>query len=540
MARPRPSRLARTAVSAAVLALFAPGALAQFVPETSAGSPSTFTGLRPMSSGAGLGGAQGTRVEPGLRTTLRVSDNLSRGVDGGEAGYRVEVEPYVRASVGTSRAQGTLRYSARMGYSSVENDAASGLRHTLNARGNALLIGDWLGVQGSANTFFTNTSAFGTLSEDPESSSLNTTRVSTMSLTPYVQGRWGSFADYRAQYTLTRTSLSGTASNLLARQNEQVQARLSSGPQFSRWGWSLQGGASTREYRNGVSLDSTSTTATLFYVFSPELRLGVSANHLYIERLTNEDGETSGWGPGLSVDWSPNRRTSLRMNVARQYYGNSGQMALSHRSQRWTFGADYSRGVYSSNNAGILTLNMSDLISAGAFAPALNPVFQQLVAVGLIDPDAIRLGAGIVNDALVRINSVRGTVGYLLPRGAVTLTVYRSERSTLLDSTIFLPSSSPLLTSSFGRFENRGLSLGVSMPLDARTTATVTGITSRVKSLDRPDQARLSSLTAAVSTKLDAKTTVSAGVRRTVQGSTSGSVSGYDANMVYGTVDLRF
>ena len=131
MARPGPSRLARTAVSAAVLALFAPGALAQFVPETSAGSPGSFTGLRPISIGGGAigGGARGTRVEPGIRTTFTLSDNLSRGAGGDEAGYRVEVEPYVRASVANSRVQGTLSYSAILGHSSVENDAASGLRH---------------------------------------------------------------------------------------------------------------------------------------------------------------------------------------------------------------------------------------------------------------------------------------------------------------------------------------------------------------------------------------------------------------------------
>lgn len=530
----------RTALAAALLALFAPAAIAQFVPETSAGAPGNFTGLGGFVTPGG--GAQPTTVLPGVRTTFTVSDNLRRGGTGGsEGGYRLEVEPYVRASAGNRRVQGTLDYSMRAAYSSVDADTTSGLRHTLSASGNALLVGDWLGVQGSANTFYANTSAFGSLSQDPTSSSVNTTRVSTFSVTPYLQGRWGSFAEYRAQYTLTRTNLSGGgAENLLARRNEQIQASIASGPQFKRWGWSLQSGASSREYGNGLSLDSTSSTASLFYVFSPELRLGVSATHLYIERLTDEEGDTSGWGPGLSLDWAPNRRTSLRLNLARQYYGNTAYLALAHRSSRWSFGLNYNKAVYSSNNAGILTLNLADLLSADAYSAALNPIFQQLVSAGLINAQDVLLGGGIVNDALVRSNSLTATVGYLLPRGSLTLSVYRTERATLLDSTLFLPASDPLVTSSFGRFETRGVSLGLSMPLDARTTATLSGTTSEVKSLDNPDKARLSSLAASVSTRLDAKTTVSAGVRRTVQGAAQGNVSGYDENLVFGTVDVRF
>jgi hypothetical protein len=158
----------------------------------------------------------------------------------------------------------------------------------------------------------------------------------------------------------------------------------------------------------------------------------------------------------------------------------------------------------------------------------------------VISPDEIVIGAGLLNDALVRRQTARATVGYLLPRGALSLSLFRNVRSTLLDSTLFLPASDPLVSTAFGRFETRGASLSLGLPLDSATTLSLIGSIRDVESLDRPDSARLTTMTARVSTKLDAKTTVAAGVRRIVQSGTQGSISGYDNNMVFGTVDLRF
>ncbi len=538
-----PAGLRRTG-GAALLALAAPLASAQVVPDMAPGSSGRFSGISGLSiPGAG---AQRTLVQPGVRTRVEFSDNAARAAGGEQSGYKLEVSPFIRASAGNSRMQGTLNYQLRALHSSVDSVEADGLRHTLSANGNALLLGDWLGIQGSARSFFTNTSPFAPSSDDPATSSLNTTRVTTVSLSPYLQGRVGSFAEYAAQYTLTRTSTSsasggsGNVGNLLGRNNEQVGLSLSSGPQFTRWGWAFSSGASRREYRDGLQLHSVSHTGTLYYAFSPELRVGLSASHLYIEQLTDTGGNNRGWGPGISVDWAPGRRTSLRMDYSEQYYGSAANLAFSHRGTRWSFGFNYSSDIYSSNNAGILSMSLGNLMSGGAYAPTLNPIFQELVDQGVIDPDDIVIGAGLLNDALVRNRTVRATLGYLLPRGSLSLTGFRTVRSTLLDSTLFLPGGDPLITSSFGRFETLGATLTYRLPFSSRTSANFAGTVRDVESLDRPDKARLTTLSATLTTRLDDKTSVSAGVRRTVQSGTGGTVSGYDNNTVFGTLDVRF
>ncbi len=269
-----------------------------------------------------------------------------------------------------------------------------------------------------------------------------------------------------------------------------------SGPQFRKWGWSVVSRGAILEYRNGLDLTSTSTSLNAYYVVSPELRVGASANHNYIEGLPNSSGDTRGWGPGVSLDWAPNPRTTLRASAADLYYGTSSALALSHRAERWTFGVNYSRGVFTSNNAGILLYNPATSLTGGVYDAALNSVFQQLVAQGLITNNDTVLASGIVNDALVRSHALSATLGYRLARGSVALTAYRNVRETLLDSSLFLTPGNPLITSSFGRFLSRGLSLVAGIPLSSRTSVAMGLSSSETESLTNADAARLTTLNA--------------------------------------------
>lgn len=498
-----------------------------------------------VGSGAGgivaPGGTQGSTVLPGVRTSLTVSDNLLLRPRGEEAaGFRAEVSPYVRATVHNSRVQGAVAYDLRAFHSSADSVTSSGLRHDLNASGNAILVDDNLGVQASARTYHTSTSAFGLVGADQATTNTNTTRVSSVTVSPYLFGRIGTFASYRAKYSLTRSDVSGSAGSVIGRTNELVSALISSGPQFGRWGWSLASTGARYEYASGLDLHSASTVAALYYVFGPELRLGLTANYLYSERLTNSKGKNRGWGPGFTADWVPSTRTTLRLALAEQYYGASANVSLAHRAGHWTMGVNYGRSVFSSNNAGILTMNLGSLLSADGFAATLNPIFQQLVNHGVLDPNDTLIGAGILSDALVRQRMISASIGYLLPRGSLALTGYKSVRETLLDSTLFLPASDPLVTSSFGHFETRGATLSLSMPIDSRTTAFLSGSLRDISSLTRPDRARISLINLAVRTSLDSKTSVAAGLRRAVQSAVQGGAVGYDENAVFGTLDVRF
>lgn len=536
-ARPhvRPARAAALPVAvAAALSIAAPAAFAQFGP---ASLPSRTEGL----AVSGIPQERGSSLLPGVRASATVSDNPFHRRRGEESsGYLLEVAPYLTATTNGPRAQGSLTYTLRAFHVADGDRSDRFVRHGLRAGGNALLAGEWLGIQGSAATYYVNTSPWGLLTDDPAASSENVARVSVVSVAPYVTGRLGTFAEYRAQYAMTRTDTSDAVRSILARNDDRIFASLKSGPQFVRWGWSLSSSGSRREFHNGLDLSSTYTVATAYYVFSPELRVGASANHLYVEGLTNEKGKTSGWGPGISVDWVPSRRTTLRFEAADQYYGTSGRLSVAHRAERWTIGLDYTKAVFNSNNAALLTFNPASLLAAGGYAPNLNPFYQQLIAQGLIRDEDDVIGAGVLSDALLSSRTVAMTLGYRLPRGALALTGYRTIRETLLESTVLIPLADPLTSTAFGRYESRGATLALSLSLDARSTLNLSAGVRQVDSLVTPDEARFTTLRGSVSTRLDARTSATAGVARRLNSGLQGVGSSYDENLVFGTVDMRF
>ena len=185
---------------------------------------------------------------------------------------------------------------------------------------------------------------------------------------------------------------------------------------FNPWSWAIATSGQRRDFPGDVSLSSASTVLTGYYTPTSELRLGASLNYLYIERLTNASGSTNGWGPGASIDWSPSRRTVVRANLARQYFGNTGSLSIAHRAQRIALGLDLSRSVLQSNSAALLTFNPGAVFSAGGFSPALNPLFAQLNALGLLSNNEVVIGTPVINDAVVRNRSVTASVGWIAPR----------------------------------------------------------------------------------------------------------------------------
>ena len=480
-------------------------------------------------------------LTPGVRTSLTLSDNLNNRPLGDEAaGYRFEVTPYVDAAINTSRAQGRLGYALTAFYENDDVGSSSNLRHYLNAFGNALLIGDWFGVQGYANNQYVTSDPFGVISADPITSEENTTRYSNWSISPYVLGRAGSFAEYRAQYTLTGSDASGSTSNVLSEQAERVFASISSGPQFARWTWMTYATAERRAYASGVDLDNASARAALYYVFNPELRVGLSANYQYYEGLPTQSGQTSGWGPGISVDWSPSRRTTLRADVVDQYYGTNSLVSFAHRAQRWNFGLNYRRGVTVGNYASIAAIDTAALFSGLGLPAELNPIYQQLLAQGAITNRDGTTAPGIVNDSATFIEFFSASIGYLLPRGSLVFEVFRSYREALYGSTLFIPGFDPITTRSFDRLEQLGAALTYTAPLNARTTFYARGAAIENLDLDTRDKDRAVLLRAGLSTRIDAKTSASVFYRHTRQRTLEGISAEYDENAVIGALNMRF
>lgn len=492
-----------------------------------------------ISPGGEAGGSRSITFVPGIRSTLLVSDSLATTSGSGGSGYSLEVTPYLNASIASARTQGSISYSMRNFLAHTSDSTDTFMRHDLRANINSLLISDWFGIQSSAAIYNTNASPLGGLSSDPGASLNNNAALRTFSVSPYIQGRAGSFATYRALYRFDQTSTSGNVSSAaLAKGSHSVSLNVNGGPQFNPWGWGFNTSGSRREFDNNVSLSSASTSASIYYTPSAELRLGASMNYLYIERLTNSSGESNGWGPGMSIDWTPSRRTTLRGTIVKQYYGTSESLRLAHRTNRFAFGLDYSRSILQSNNAALLTFNPGSVFSGGGFSPDLNPLFTQLNNAGLLSRNDVVLGTGVINDALVRNKTLTASVGYVMPRWSATATAFRSTRETVISSEVF-GISNALSPASFGVFTNKGITLAGSLTLDARSSLGISASVRDTESSDQTAKARLNLLQGTFSSRIDNRSVATLGVRRTVQsGSGPGAIS-RDENAIFGTIDIR-
>lgn len=482
-------------------------------------------------------GQHGLFFEPGVRSRLHISDNMLRDDQGnGSTGVITEVTPYVVGSYASGRTDASINLSLRNIYRSAGSDHLDALRPTLAAGGNTALAGDWLWLEGLASIRDVNTSPFAALSVDPGLSNINRSRISAFSLSPYVVGRFGTFADYRIQYRF-QTRRNSNTNALLSLDDNSLSTELKSGPQFGRWGWALNSSMLRRDFGSGFSINRENITARIYAVSGDELRFGGLATFDSISRLTNRDGNTSGWGPGLFADWSPTARTTVRGQISRPYYGGTGSIELSHRTERMTYGIEYGRYLLTSNSASVALLNPLTLMTGG-LSTGLNPLAQQLTNTGVIGTDEL-ISAGVLSDALILSRRLSATVGYSGQRLSGALSVYRNLRDSLIERQLG-EGETVSISNSAARFNQRGLILQSRYELNPLSSVGLTGrILYTENQTTTPVSARLTSVTATYQRRVDDKTTATLGLRRNMQNRSGAGVS-YDENVLFGLIDTRF
>lgn len=492
------------------------------------------------------GNERETYFLPGIRATQYYSTNPLRLPDGQErGGWITEVTPFVSTGINSQRIQGELEYQARAFYRTVGDE--TDLRHNLRARGNAFLVGNWLGVQASAAVFDISAVPFGAQSFDPGLSGVNRTSFKTVTLTPYIQGRFGSFADYRAQYSVTYNDVG--ANFLVSRLDQRIGASLTSGPQFNRWGWSWAGELQEREFQNGANLGRASSIFRAWTLPIQELRVGALASYEQVDGLRNRDGDDRGFGAGGFFDWTPSSRTTIRGEASRQYYGNVGNFNASHRTERFAYGIGYTRSVVTSSNASALLFDPGALFSGGGFAANLNPVFQQLVLQNILGGFGIPLGGALISDAAILSRTFNASVGYAGLRTTGALTYFRNVRETVtgIQASTFgngglIGGGAPTNTFSIpGRFETSGVSFDGSYRLDARTS-----LSAGARVLDQESSAlnaksRLYQVNAGARTQVAPKLFAGGGVRYTDQSPRGGTTGlAFDDVTVFGFIEMLF
>jgi uncharacterized protein (PEP-CTERM system associated) len=496
--------------------------------------------------GVDLSEKRGLTFLPGVRSSISYSDNIGLKPDGSKSnGFRLEMSPYVFASINNDQGVGQAYLSLRNFY---QSSAPSGFyTNRIDFRGNGTLnlYDRWLFLQGSGFTYNVNPLNFGPIAFDAATVPTFNNRLQGFTLAPYIAGNWGTFADYRGQYSYGLSEITGFQSQ---RTDQKLSGSLKSGSNFNTWGWDWTGETSERKLATSpTGFGRNISTGTIYAFPTQGLRLGAGIRYEQIDSLFNKDGKDNGFGPGLSVDWTPSTRTAVRGSVFRQYYGNIGQAGISHRWQRLSFNLSYDKSVITGNDASFLNANPQSLFSAGGYAANLNPIYRTLVAEALYGSYGVPIGLGVVSDAYVLRNGGSAALSYLLPNGFASITFTDVTRDTLirtfdpvLGGLSVVGTAVPANGTFLGMVKTKGITLDWEYKLDSRSRwrTQVNYSDNNFPSVLRTTQRRTYQTT--YSTRVTTDATATFGVRRVEQKGTGYQASSFDENTIFSTLDLRF
>ncbi len=475
---------------------------------------------------------------PGVRSTLTYSSNLSR-TQGGSSGFVAEVAPYFEGAVDSDRTKAQVYATLRTFFRTQGGTSAT---PDLRASGQTALVGDWLWISGNAAVYSLASSPLGAVTFDASAANATSVQFRQLQLSPYIQGRIGTFADYQARYSIGTSSTN--ANVVLAKLDQRFSGSLKSGPQFNRWGWETGGETQRRSFDSIPTQTRNSAFGSAFVLPISELRVGASVNFDQISNFS-VNGKTSGTGLGLFADWTPSNRTSISASAKRLYYGTVGKVGISHRFGLLTGALSYDRNVVTSSDGSVLTVSPSALFAAGGFASNLNPVFNQLAAQNLILNYASLVGGGVLSDFIVLNNNLTASVAYASPLNSLVLLGVRSRRdtdATRAQSTFsFLSPTGPSTLSSvnLSAFNTNSLTLDWTHNLDSKNAFGIKVSRVNIETAGPTvgvGKSAVNLIQSTYRTKLTADTSAVFGLRYTSQ---TGQVK-FDETAIFGTLDVRF
>jgi uncharacterized protein (PEP-CTERM system associated) len=497
--------------------------------------------------GVDLKEKRGLTFLPGVRTSATYSDNIGLRAKGLEAGgFRLEASPYVFASINNEQATGQAYLAIRNFYQNSEPSGSYTGRIDFRGNGTVNIYDRWLFLEGTGFAYNINPINFGPLAFDTASVPTYDYRFQGFTAAPYITGSWGTLADYKGQYSYGVSEITGFTNRRI---DQRLSGKLVSGSRFNTWGWSWDGSSQDRRTVGSPgSFGRSISTGSIYAIPVQGLRIGAAIRYEQIDSLFNKAGKDNGYGPGVALDWTPSVRTAVKVSAYKQYYGNTGSLGISHRWERLSFNLAYDKSVLSGNDASFLNLSPQALFSAGGYSASLNPIYRTLAADNIYNSYGVPIGLGVVNDAVVLRKGGTVALNYVLSNGgSAGISLSSFARETLVKT--FDPglgglsvagSSVPLDGTFLGLVKTRDVSLNYEYKFDSRSKLKTIVYLSDNDYPFLQRQIRRNVYQATYSTRLTTETTASFGLRRVTQTGRGYSVSTFDENSIFSTLDVRF
>lgn len=280
--------------------------------------------------------------QPYVSGSVIYTDNENHSADDPRDALILTATPsFSLVSKGSRRVRAGMNYGVT-GVARFGDDLDNEIYQNLNALGNAELMEDFLFIDATARISQQLISLSGSQGDTAiNSSNRMTTGIYTIS--PYVQKRFGNFAEGMVRFTQEGAIFDSSEFNNI--NSSVINASLVNGTQFNDLSWGL-----TYYWRDAIVQNSENARfesygANLGYELTRKFRLLGTVGYDSNDYTATPGTDISGtyWTAGFG--WAPNRRTNLEASVGESYFGRTYDLNFNYRTRNTVWTARYDDGV---------------------------------------------------------------------------------------------------------------------------------------------------------------------------------------------------
>ncbi|MEO8409491.1 MAG: TIGR03016 family PEP-CTERM system-associated outer membrane protein [Propionivibrio sp.] len=421
----------------------------------------------------------------------------------------------------------------------AQSSSRNRTQHSLNAQGTLEAVDNWLFVDASGMISQQSISAFGGAvpTNVNVNDSGNTTETSTYRISPYIQGSFGSFADYQLRYALSTTNNRST--NAFDSNTRELSGMLNGETALASLGWSVNGSMLTANYSDRPGNEADRLQGVLTYNFSPQFRVSVFGGREANDYLTPEKKSYTTKGAGL--EWAPTERTSIAASRERRFFGDSNTFTVSHRTAQtsWRYLESKDATVQSGQQSslGLTVYDLAYSLCSGVGTG--TPQEQAACASSLLGttPAATPVPGGFLTSGVTLQQRRELSFALLGSRNSVTFTASQSESERLSQSlgTGFLVGENTFVDNIRQRIASVSWTHQLS-PLSALTGSLFVARSTGTSTQNAPLETTQKTVNLNFTTRLGPFTNAGVGIRRVVVDGTTN----YTENALTGVLSHQF
>ncbi len=391
---------------------------------------------------------QGFRVVPSVRLTETVTDNVGLSGSGGsqsvgsgrsESDWITLIAPSVRMEARGERLQGNLNLGVNSTWYANDNSRNQNMLSVLGSgKLEAWEKRAFVDVRGSISRQLL--SVLGPRPGDQVTGTSNQAEVRNLNVSPYIVGRFRDSGTVELRYTSDMTESDSAAA---ARSVRQVWSASATDPRLTgRLGWAVN--FSDTQVSTATRRDTNQQVVRFIglVTLDPQLQLrliaGSESNNLGSVDTTRNTLS------GVGLEWTPSPITRVGATWEDRFFGPGYNITAEHRRSQSAFRFSYSKDVSSISQSLVGGVTLYDLLMLQYASQYPDVNARDTFVRNLMATQAPGVGNPLVGAQAVLTNSLfldrRAQFGLNLSgvRSSLSLTTYRSERTSLMDQSYAL------------------------------------------------------------------------------------------------------